>query len=63
MKTLRFKGIEMPFDQFCLQCDNERRRPHSSWSEIDLRIWHDNGHVWPGFVGEPDGNDYGGSDF
>jgi hypothetical protein len=30
---------------------------------IDKWIYHDNNHVWPGFAGEPDGGNYGGSDF
>lgn len=40
----------------CKQCPRE-------WDWIDRKIYHDNGHVWPGFAGEPDGNDFGGSDF
>ena len=33
------------------------------WDWIDKKIYHDNGHVWPGFAGEPTGDNFGGSDF
>ena len=46
----------------CPICEAEIRRGEV-WTHIDMRIWHDNGHVWPGFAGEPDGGNYGGSDF
>lgn len=29
----------------------------------DRLIFHNNNHVWPGFAGEPDSGNYGGSDF
>lgn len=46
----------------CEKCEEADRQ---GWykDEIDRMIWHDNGHVWPGFAGEPDGGNYGGSDF
>ena len=44
----------------CPECD---KRAAKSWDWIDRKIFHDNGHVWPGFAGEPDGGNYGGSDF
>lgn len=30
---------------------------------VDRLIFHNNGHVWPGYAGEPTGVNYGGSDF
>lgn len=30
---------------------------------IDARIFHENGHVWPGYAGEPDDGYFGGGDF
>lgn len=54
-------GIWECVDQ-CKQCQ-ERKLSVSAHDAIDLMIWHHNGHVWPGFAGEPTGVDYGGSDF
>lgn len=39
------------------------KRCPKDWDWVDRQIFHDNGHVWPGFAGEPDGGNYGGSDF
>lgn len=45
----------------CPTCDDFKQR--GGWSDVDLLILHKNGHVWPGFAGEPDGGNFGGSDF
>ena len=62
---MKFKGVEIPLDKSpytnCPKCKDLEKR--GGWSWIDLGIMHDNGHVWPGFAGEPDGGNYGGSDF
>lgn len=47
--------------QKCSHCKEAAKR--GGWDEIDLAIWHANGHVWPGFAGEPGPGFYGGSDF
>lgn len=49
------------YEPKCEKCEEAKKQ--GGWDEIDLRIWHNNGHVWPGFAGEPDGGNYGGSDF
>lgn len=43
----------------CEKCDTFTSK--ENW--IDRKIYHDNNHVWPGFAGEPDSGNYGGSDF
>lgn len=52
-------------DEECEKCLERIRQ--SGWNAvddfIDLAIYHNNNHVWPGFAGEPDGGNYGGSDF
>ena len=45
----------------CKECKDLHAR--GGWDLIDLKIMHDNGHVWPGFAGEPGPGFYGGSDF
>lgn len=46
----------------CPFCEAEAKR-RGFWDWVDVKIWHDNGHVWPRFAGEPDSGNYGGSDF
>ena len=47
-----------------LKCEKcKELMKHGGWDSIDLKIMHDNGHVWPGFAGEPDSGSYGGSDY
>jgi len=62
-KPASFKVDIIPFPelQVCVRCSEEYSR--GTRDIIDMKIWHDNGHVWPGFAGEPDGGNYGGSDF
>lgn len=50
-------------DEPCERCEKEKRFIGGAWDPINEKIWHDNGHVWPGFAGEPTGDDFGGSDF
>lgn len=45
----------------CLKCEELRKR--GGWDTIDLLIYHNNGHVWPGYAGEPGPINFGGSDF
>ena len=59
------KSIPTALGKLLNACDKCRGEfsTRRGWDYIDLCIWHDNGHVWPGFAGEPDGGNYGGSDF
>ena len=54
--------FEETFSQNFLTCERCATLG-SSWDAIDRKIFHDNNHVWPGFAGEPTGDDFGGSDF
>lgn len=62
---MKFKGIEVPFDHTPPKCEKCEKARSNGWhyDEIDRIIWHNNNHVWPGYAGEPDGGNYGGSDF
>ena len=69
---MKFKGIDVPLEpvkeyrmnttglEDCPKCKELETR---GWGWIDRGIMHKNGHVWPGYAGEPDGGDYGGGDF
>ena len=46
-----------PDPDFCERCKPFKYDP------IKRAIYHGNGHVWPGYAGEPNDGDYGGSDF
>ena len=35
----------------CPTCEALFKR--GGWDTVDLIIYHNNGHVWPGFAGEP----------
>jgi hypothetical protein len=51
-------GNYLNSSQTCSKCEEMK-----GFDIIDKWIYHDNNHVWPGFAGEPDGGNYGGSDF
>ena len=46
----RYNPAPMPIEQ-CECCKDTRGNPFSD--PIDRRIYHNNGHVWPGFAGDP----------
>lgn len=47
----------------CVKCLALKRGEPAAWSDTNLKIYHENDHTWPGFAGEPDGGENGGSDF
>lgn len=63
-KMSKSKPVEILLGYHAIRCDVcAEHYARGKRDAVDLKILHDNGHVWPGFAGEPDGGNYGGSDF